>query len=130
VPTHKLTIRRPLSAVTRRKAPRKAVANQRTPAPSDPTGSISSTLVVVEQATARRWAQADASEYARMRSVQSRLNAVEAIAGHMWASPAYAAALTQHAPALAAQGKAVHDEWLALREAAVKALRRELAHVQ
>lgn len=125
--THKLTERRPLS--TRRSDPRRAAANQRIPAAPASPGSSGATLVVVEQATARRWAKADAGEFARLRSVQSRQNAMEAIAGHMWASTAYAAALIQHAPGLAAKGKAIHDEWLALRDAAVQALRRELAHV-
>lgn len=125
--THKLTVSRPLSA--RRSDPRRAAANQRIPAAPTSPGSRGAALVVVEQAAARRWAQADASEFARMRSALSRLNAMETIAGHMWASPAYAAALTQHAPALAAKGQAIRNEWLALRDTAVQALQRERVRV-
>jgi hypothetical protein len=117
------------SAVTRRSASRTAAVNQRTLAAPAPPAPVSTPLVAVEPATARRWAAADASEFARLRSAQSRLNAMEAIAGHMGASPAYAAALAQHAPTLAAHGKVIHDEWLALRDAACQALQRECVRV-
>ena len=127
--TQKPAARHSLSAVTRRSRPRRTVINHSAPAVPAPSVSPGAEYVVVEPATARRWAQADATAFARIRSARSRLNAMEAIAGHMRASPAYAAALIRVAPALAADGKAVNAEWLALRAAAVKALRRELARV-
>ena len=126
--TQKSAAHHPVSGV-RRSRPRRTVINHSTPAVADPSVAADGERVLVEPATARRWAQADAIEFARIRTARSRLNAMEAIAGHMRASPTYAAALVRVAPALAADGKAVSNEWLALRAAAVKALRRELARV-
>ena len=127
--TQKPAAHHPVSGVTRRRRPRRTVSNHSTAAMTDPSVAADAERVTVKPATARRWAQADAIEFVRIRSARSRLNAMEAIAGHMRALPAYAAALARHAPTLAADGRAVNNEWLALRAAVVQALRHELARV-
>lgn len=128
--TLKLAARCPLPEVKRRGGPRRTAAKQGAPAAPDVSDAMGAALVVVEPMTARRWAQADASEFVRMRSVQSKRNAMNAIAGYMRASPAYAAALAQQAPGLAANGKAINDEWTTLRDAVIQALQREQARAQ
>lgn len=56
---------------------------------------------LVDQETARRWADLDASDFGRIRSDARRENALESIAGHAAASPEYREELRKRSPALA-----------------------------
>jgi hypothetical protein len=66
---------------------------------ADPTPEASARLV--DHETARRWADLDAVDFGRVRSTARRENALEAIAGHVRASPEYAGALKKRSPVLA-----------------------------
>lgn len=66
--------------------------------------------LVVEIETARQWADLDAADFGRIRSDARRENALEAIAGHMRASPEYADELKKRSPALAEAARIVTDE--------------------
>ena len=59
---------------------------------------------------ARRWADLDASDFGRIRSDSRRENALEAIAGHVRASPHYADELKKRSPLLAESARAINDE--------------------
>ena len=54
----------------------------------------------VDQETARRWADLDAADFGRIRSDARRESALESIAGHVRASPEYAAELEKRSPAI------------------------------
>lgn len=56
---------------------------------------------LVEEETARRWADLDASDFGRIRSDARRENALESIAGHAAASPEYREELRKRSPVLA-----------------------------
>lgn len=85
-------------------------------------------VVLVDQETARRWADLDATELSRVRSDSRRENALEAIAGHMRASPVYADELKKRSPVLAESAKALNDEReKAEREIALPMIERNAA---
>src|SRR5687767_11670841 len=88
------------SSIESRTELRLAATNEATRA--EPTRAANT--LVVEQETARRWADLDASDFGRIRSDARRENALEAIAGHMRASPQYADELKKRSPTLAAAG--------------------------
>ena len=75
---------------------------------ADPVRSVGT--VDVEQGTARRWADLDASDFGRIRSDSRRENALDAIAGHMRASPEYGDGLKSRSPALADAARTVNEE--------------------
>ncbi len=75
---------------------------------ADPTRSAGS--VVVEQETARRWADLDANDFGRIRSDARRETAVEAIAGHVRFSAEYADELKKRSPPLADAARALNEE--------------------
>ena len=84
--------------------------------------------LVVEQDIARRWADLDASEFGRIRSDNRRENALEAIAGHMRASPEYADELKKRSPVLAQSAKVVNEERAKVeREIALPTIERNSA---
>ena len=56
---------------------------------------------LVDQETARRWADLDAADFGRIRSDARRENALESIAGHVRASPEYAEEIKKRSPVLA-----------------------------
>lgn len=56
--------------------------------------------LAVDQETARRWADLDAADFGRIRSDARRESALESIAGHVRASPEYAAELEKRSPAI------------------------------
>jgi Large polyvalent protein-associated domain 7 len=68
-----------------------------------------SDAVLVEQDTARRWADLDATDFGRIRSEARREHALEAVAGHLRASPQYADALKKRSPALADAARALNE---------------------
>lgn len=70
----------------------------------------SSATLAIEQDTARRWADLDASDFGRIRSDSRREAALEAIAGHMRVSPEYSDELKKRSPVLAESAKAINDE--------------------
>ncbi len=69
----------------------------------------SNTEPLVDQDTARRWADLDASDFGRIRSSARRENAVEAMAGHVRASPEYAEELAKRSPPLADAARNVNE---------------------
>lgn len=75
---------------------------------ADPVRPASTLVVEVE--TARRWADLDAVDFGRIRSDSRRENALEAIAGHMRASPEYADELKKRSPTLADAARTINDE--------------------
>lgn len=75
---------------------------------ADPARSAAT--LVVEQDTARRWADLDAADFGRIRSDSRREAALDAIAGHMRVSPEYADEIKKRSPALAESAKAINDE--------------------
>jgi hypothetical protein len=75
---------------------------------SDPARSANT--LVIEQETARRWADLDASDFGRIRSDARRENALEAIAGHMRASQEYGDELKKRSPSLAVAGSTLNAE--------------------
>ena len=66
-------------------------------------------VVMIDRETARQWVNLDVTEFTRLRSAERKLNGMDAIAGHMRASPEYAEALERRSPALAASGKTIND---------------------
>lgn len=80
----------------------------------------SSDAVVIKQETAQRWADLDATDFGRIRSDMRRESALEAVAGHMRASPQYAEELKKRSPALA-------DSARELNEARAKAEQQAIA---
>jgi hypothetical protein len=75
---------------------------------ADPTRT--SNTLAIEQDTARRWADLDASDFGRIRSDSRREHALEAIAGHMRASAEYSDEIQKRSPSLAAAGEALNAE--------------------
>jgi hypothetical protein len=69
----------------------------------------SSDAVLVQQETARRWADLDAVDFGRIRSDMRRESALEAVAGHMRASPQYADELKKRSPALADSARELNE---------------------
>jgi putative DNA primase/helicase len=67
-------------------------------------------VVMIDRETARQWVNLDVTEFTRLRSAERKLNGMDAIAGHMRASPEYAEALEKRSPALAASGKTINEE--------------------
>ncbi|MBC7602695.1 MAG: hypothetical protein H7255_08560 [Ramlibacter sp.] len=85
----------------------------------------SAATIVVEQETARRWADLDGNDFGRIRSDSRRENALEAIAGHMRASPEYAAAINIRSPILAESARVLNDERVKVeREIALPTIER------
>ena len=68
-----------------------------------------SDAVVIKQETAQRWADLDAADFGRIRSDVRRENALEAVAGHMRASPQYAEELKKRSPALADAARELNE---------------------
>ena len=56
--------------------------------------------VLVDQETARRWADLDAADFGRIRSDTRRETALESIAGHVRVSPEYADELKKRSPSI------------------------------
>ncbi len=75
---------------------------------ADPARPVHS--IMIEQETARRWADLDATDFGRIRSDSRRENSLEAIAGHMRASPEYVKELQKRSPAIANAAKVLNDE--------------------
>ena len=75
---------------------------------AEPTRSANT--LVIEQETARRWADLDASDFGRIRSDSRRENALEAIAGHVRVSPEYAEELKKRSPVLADATRAINEK--------------------
>jgi hypothetical protein len=74
----------------------------------DPTRT--GNTLAIEQETARRWADLDASDFGRIRSDSRRENALEAIAGHVRVSPEYAEELKKRSPVLADATRAINEK--------------------
>lgn len=66
---------------------------------ADPTRVGS--FIEIAQKTAERWADLDAADFGRIRADSRRETALEAIAGHMRASPLYAEEIKKRSPVLA-----------------------------
>lgn len=93
---------------------------------ADPARSAAT--LVVEQDTARRWADLDAADFGRIRSDSRREAALEAIAGHMRVSPEYAEELKKRSPVLAESAKVLNDERAKVeREIALPLIERNAA---
>ncbi|RRS01177.1 hypothetical protein EIP75_21620 [Aquabacterium soli] len=75
---------------------------------AEPTRSAAT--LVIEADTARRWADLDAADFGRIRSEVRRDGALDAIAGHMRASPEYADELKKRSPVIADAAKAINEE--------------------
>lgn len=58
-------------------------------------------VIALKQDVAQRWVDLDASDFGRIRSETRRENALDAIAGHMRASPQYAEEIKKRSPAIA-----------------------------
>lgn len=67
-------------------------------------------VALIGQEAALRWADLDATEFGRILSDSRRETALEAIAGHMKASPEYADELKKRSPVLAESARALNDE--------------------
>jgi hypothetical protein len=98
---------RQLSSIASRTDLRIAAANELALADPERKGRA---VVSIDHETASQWAHLDVTEFTRLRSAARKLDAMDAIAGHMRASPDYAAALEKRSPALAASGKTINDE--------------------
>ncbi|MGP3508421.1 hypothetical protein L0936_19470 [Paracidovorax citrulli] len=66
----------------------------------------------IDPQTAQQWADLDAGEFGRIRSNTRREAALETIAGHVSASPEYAAALHARSPVLAESARLLNEERL------------------
>jgi hypothetical protein len=83
------------------------------------------TPLAVKQDIARRWVDLDVSDFGRMRSDSRRESALEAIAGHVRASPEYADELKKRSPVLAESARAMNEERAKVeREAALPSIER------
>lgn len=88
----------------------------------------SAATLVVEQDTARRWADLDSSDFGRIRSDSRREDALEAIAGHIRASPEYADELKKRSPVLAESARVMNEERARVeREIALPTIERNSA---
>lgn len=65
--------------------------------------------LVIEQDVARRWADLDAGDFGRIRSDGRREAALDAIAGHVRASPAYSDELAKRSPKLASAARTLNE---------------------
>lgn len=75
---------------------------------AEPNRAVST--LAVDQETARRWADLDAADFGRIRSNTRREAALESIAGHVRASPEYAAELKKRSPAISDAVVALNTE--------------------
>jgi Large polyvalent protein-associated domain 7 len=74
---------------------------------ADPTRSANT--VLIKQETAQRWADLDAADFGRIRSQARRETSLEAIAGHMRASPLYAEELKKRSPGIADSAREINE---------------------
>ena len=102
---------------------------ERDPALSALGASISPTArPAIDQETARRWVDLDASDFNRIRSDSRREDTLESIAGHARFSPEYAVELKKRSPILAEAAQTLNDERAkAERESAVPTIERNAA---
>lgn len=70
----------------------------------------SAITLAIERETACRWAELDVSDFGRVRSDTRREHALEAIAGHVRASPEYADEIKKRSPVLAESARALNEE--------------------
>jgi Large polyvalent protein-associated domain 7 len=74
---------------------------------ADPNRSLST--ILIKQETAQRWVDLDAADFGRIRSETRRETSLEAIAGHMRASPMYAEELKKRSPAIAESARELNE---------------------
>jgi hypothetical protein len=83
--------------------------------------------VLAKTETARQWADLDASDFGRIRSDVRRQSALEAMAGHMRASPQYAEEIKKRSPTLADAAQELNEARAKVEQQAAEAEHRTSA---